>query len=142
MQGKKNYEEKLFTTVKLSSIIPADNFYRKIKREVNFDFIYGKTNQLYGKKGKHSIDPVVFFKLCFLREHEKISSDKKLIDFCKIRLDARYFLGYNIDEKLPAWSTISKTRHNFPLELYTEICDTINFHVEKLGLTGKTSFEK
>lgn len=125
MQGKKTYQEKLFTTIQLSKRIPSNNYYRKMKRLIDFSFIYKKTESLYGKKGKESIDPVVFFKLCLIKKIENISSDRKLIALCRLRLDLLYFLDYNLDEKLPAATTISHTRRNYPEELYNSICEEI-----------------
>ncbi|MCK5856285.1 MAG: transposase [Bacteroidales bacterium] len=125
MQGKKKYEEKLFTAIQLSRRIPSNNYYRKLKRSIDFSFIYKLTESLYGKKGKESLDPVVFFKLCFIRTHENISSDRKLIALCRIRLDLLFFLDYNLDDKLPAPSTVSHTRRYYPDTLFNEICETV-----------------
>ena len=133
MQGKKKYEEKLFTTIQLSRRIPSNNFYRKLKREINFEFIYKLTESLYGKKGKESLDPVVFFKLCLIRNHENVSSYRKLISLCRIRLDLLFFLDYNLDDKLPAASTISHTRLNYPDELYFDICNRIEEQIRELS---------
>ncbi|MCK5847338.1 MAG: transposase [Bacteroidales bacterium] len=126
MQGKKTYEEKLFTTIHLSKRIPSNNYYRKMKRGIDFSFIYKLTEPLYGKKGKESLDPVVFFKLCFIRKQENISSYRKLIALCRIRLDLLFFLDYNLDDKLPAASTVSHTRRNYPDNIFNEICEKID----------------
>lgn len=132
MQGKKKYQEKLFTSIQLSHRIPPNNYYRKLKREIDFHFIYKLTEPLYGKKGKESLDPVVFFKLCLIRKLENISSDRKLIALCRIRLDLLFFLDYNLDDKLPAASTISNTRRNYPDELYYDICYKIEEQIREL----------
>ena len=125
MQGKKKYQEKLFTTIQLSRRIPSNNYYRRLKRNIDFNFIYKLTESLYGKKGKESLDPIVFFKLCYIRKHENISSDRKLIALCRIRLDLLFFLDYNLDDKLPAASTISHTRRIYPDDMFNEICERI-----------------
>ena len=132
MQGKKKYEEKLFTTIQLSRRIPSNNYYRRLKRSIDFNFIYKMTQSIYGKRGKESLDPVVFFKLCLIRKHENISSDRKLISLCRIRLDLLFFLGYNLDEKLPAPGTVSHTRRNYPEDLYESICAKIDEQIEDL----------
>ena len=36
MQGKKQYQEKLFTNFQLSDRVPADNMYRKLKEVLDF----------------------------------------------------------------------------------------------------------
>ena len=131
MQGKKQYEEKLFTSIHLSKRIPSNNYYRKLKRIVNFGFIYKKTESLYGKKGKESLDPVVFFKLCLIRKMESVTSDRKLIALCRLRLDLLFFLDYNLDEKLPAPNTVSHTKRMYPQDLFDEICLELEEQIEK-----------
>ncbi len=93
MQGKKTYQEKIFTSFQLSEHIPKDNFYRRLKSEIDFHFLYSRTEQFYGSSGQKSIDSVVFFKLCLVGYLENIISDRKLIDHCSLRLDILYFLG-------------------------------------------------
>ena len=74
MQGKKDYQEKLFVSVHLSDLVPKENFYRRLKSELNLDFLYQETKQFYGTCGQKSIDPVVFFKMCLVGYLENIIS--------------------------------------------------------------------
>ena len=113
MQGKKEYQEKLFSSFQLSNRVPETNFYRRLKGVLHLDFLYQQTRCYYGTSGQSSIDPVVFFKLCLVGYLENLISDRKLIEHCSMRLDILYFLGYDIDEPLPWHSTISRTRQLF-----------------------------
>ena len=106
MQGKKIYQEKLFSNFQLSSRVPEHNFYRKLKEVLHLDFLYEQTRIYYGSSGQKSIDPVVFFKLCLVGYLENIISDRKLINHASMRMAILYFLGYDIDEELPWHSTI------------------------------------
>jgi transposase len=63
MQGKKDHQEKLFVNFQLSNYVPADNFYRQLKKILDLDFLYKSTSGYYGKEGQKSIDPIVFMKL-------------------------------------------------------------------------------
>ena len=121
MQGKKKYQEKLFTDFRLSDRIPKDNFYRRLKAALDLDFLYPLTKGFYGQSGQKSIDPVVFFKLCLVGYLENIPSDRKLVDHCTMRLDILYFLGYGIDEELPWHSTLSRTRQLYPTAVFEEV---------------------
>ena len=120
MQGKKDYQEKLFAHFQLSDRIPETNFYRRLKEVLDLGFLYRLTKGYYGESGQKSIDPVVFFKLCLVGYLENIISDRKLIDHCSLRLDILYFIGYDIDEELPWHSTISRTRQLFPESVFEE----------------------
>src|SRR5690606_10975489 len=62
MQGKKIYQEKFFNSFSLSSRVPENNFYRRLKGACNFDFLYKLTEDFYGSSGQKSIDPINFKK--------------------------------------------------------------------------------
>ena len=79
MQGKKDYGEKLFLSFQLSERIPENNFYRKLNRILDLQYLYQLTKRYYGDCGQKSIDPVVFFKLCLVGYLENIASDRQLI---------------------------------------------------------------
>ena len=139
MQGKKQYQEKLFTSFHLSQRIPDNNFYRQLYSCMNLDYLYPITKSYYGSCGQKSLDPVVFFKLCIVGYLENIISDRKLIDHCSMRLDILFFLGYDIDEELPWHSTISRTRQLFPEEVFEEVFTNIfKMCVEKGMVSGHT----
>jgi len=121
MQGQKNYSEKLFTNFQLSRRVPENNFYRRLKDVLDLNYLYKSTRRYYGSCGQKSIDPVVFFKLCLVGYLEDISSDRRLIEHCGLRMDILYFLGYDIDEELPWHSTISRTRQLFPVDIFEEM---------------------
>lgn len=121
MQGKKAYQEKLFTNFQLSEYIPQDNFYRKLSKQLDLNFIYNSTAQYYGNEGQKSVDPVVFMKLMLVGYLENINSDRRIIAASRLRLDILYFIGYDIDEELPWHSTLSRTRQLYGEHVFTEL---------------------
>ncbi len=125
MQGKKVYQEKLFTSFQLSHKIPENNFYRRLKQTLKLSFLYKETNRYYGSCGQKSIDPVVFFKLSLVGYLENIISHRQLIDFCSMRMDILYFLGYDIDDEFPWHSTLSRTKQLFPEEVFEKVFERI-----------------
>jgi transposase len=139
MQGKKDYQEKLFANFQLSERVPAHNFYRRLKEILDLNFLYSLTKQYYGSSGQKSIDPVVFFKLCLVGYLENIISDRNLIQHSSMRLDILYFLGYDIDEELPWHSTISRTRQLYPEEVFEQVFTRVlSMCVEKGMVSGHT----
>ena len=100
MQGRKKYQEKLFMSFQLSDHVPEDNFYRRLKDILSLDFLYKTTAGYYGSEGQKSIDPVVFFKLLLIGYLENQPSDRRIINTASMRLDIRYFIGYDLDEEL------------------------------------------
>lgn len=121
MQGIKQRTPKLFYQFSLEEAVPADHPYRRIGRALDLSFLYPSTQDLYGKDGQKSIDPVVFFKICLLGYLNNITSDRALVRYCSDSLAGRWFLGYDIDEPLPVHSTLSRTRALFGPELYEEV---------------------
>ncbi len=59
MQGKKIYQEKLFTDFTLSDRVPKNNFYRRLKAVLDLDYLYKDTRIFHGTCGQKSLDPVV-----------------------------------------------------------------------------------
>jgi transposase len=121
MKGKKNYQEKLFIGFQLSEQIPADNLYRRLNELIDFSFLYKATAKYYGTEGQKSIDPVVFMKLMLAGYLENLNSDRRIINALRLRLDIRYFIGYNLDDELPWHSTLSRTRHLYGEHVFTEL---------------------
>src|SRR4030065_2451794 len=125
MQGNKNNDEKLFYQFNLARRIPEDNFYRRLKGILDLTFLKKKAAPFYGKCGQESIDTVVFFKMLLVGYLENILYDRKLVEFCSMRMDVLYFLNYDIDEPLPWHSTISRTRNFFGKELFEELFNKV-----------------
>jgi len=121
MQGRKDYQEKLFLNFQLSERVPQDNFYRKLKANLDLSYLRKATQSYYGQEGQKSIDPIVFFKLMLIGYLENIVSDRKIIEQASLRMDMLYFLGYDIDEPLPWHSTLSRTRQLYGEELFLEV---------------------
>jgi len=110
MQGRQEIQPKLFYQVNLESLVPQNNYYRKLSDCLDLTFLYKETNHYYGSEGQESIDPVVFFKMLLVGYLNNINSDRKLVEYCANSLDARLFIKYDLDEPLPWHSTISRTR--------------------------------
>ena len=138
MQGKKHYQEKLFTNFQLSDRVPSDNMYRKLKEVLDLQFLYAATAKYYGKDGQKSIDPVVFFKLLLVGYLENQPSDRRIVHMASMRLDILYFIGYNIDEDLPWHSTLSRTRQLYDEDIFNQLFkQVLKQCIDKGMLTGK-----
>jgi transposase len=121
MQGKKDHQEKLFIQFQLSNYVPADNFYRRLKKLLKLEFVYQSTLKHYGKEGQKSIDPVVFMKLMLVGYLENVTSDRRIVSTSGMRMDILYFLGYDLGEDLPCHSTLSRTRKFYGEEQFVNL---------------------
>ena len=139
MQGRKNYSEKLFVSFQLSERVSKENFYRRLGETLDLQFLYKDTRELYGKTGNPSIDPVVFFKLMLTGYLENITSDRRLVEHCSMRMDILYFLEYDIDEQLPWHSTVSRTRQLYPADVFDTLFNKVfTMCVQKGMVSGHT----
>lgn len=139
MLGKKDYQEKLFLSFSLSQRIPENNFYRRLKKILDLQFVRAMARPYYGNEGQKSIDPTVFFRLMLVGYLENIISDRKLIEHVSMRMDLLYFIDYDIDDPLPWHSTISRTRKLLPDSIFEEAFDRVlQMCVEKGMVAGHT----
>ena len=112
-------------TITLEQLVPPDNFYRRLKKVMDLNWLYKATTKYYGQEGQESIDPVVFFKMCLTGYINNIISDRKLAEYCADSLGIRLFLGYDIDEALPWHSTISRTRQLYGEEVFKQLFEQV-----------------
>lgn len=137
MQGTKSFQPKMFVNFRLDEHIPTDNFYRLLKGLLDLSFIKKKTQFCYARKmGRPSLDPIVFFKIVLCGYLENICSDRALERMINMRLDLRFFLGYDLDEKIPDHSTICKTRQRIPKEVFDDVFNHILGLCVNNGLVG------
>jgi transposase len=138
MQGRKDLSPKIMYQVHLDMLVPQDNFYRKLDAALNLHFLYKATSKYYGSEGNESIDPVVFFKIILVGYFNNINSDRQLLRHCSNCLDVRLFLRYDIDEELPWFSTISRTRQLYGEEVFITLFKKIlSLCVDKGMVRGK-----
>ncbi len=98
-------------TVILEELVPADHLLRKIRKTIDFSFIYEKTKGLYcPDNGRPAIDPIKLFKILFIGYLFGIRSERQIIQEIQVNVAYRWFLGYNLTDKIPDASTISQNR--------------------------------
>jgi transposase len=136
MQGHKQFVDKVVLRFRLSERVPPQNFYRRLRDVLDWEFLRTQTRPIYSHTGHPSLDPVVFFKLVLVGKLENIVSDRRLIEQCALRLDILYFLGYEVDEDLPWHSTISRTRQLYPAAVFEYLFDQVFAQCVAAGLVA------
>ncbi len=112
--------------VSLEDLVPKDNFYRHVEAKLDLSFVRELVQDCYSSRmGRPSIDPVVFFKLQLIMFFEGIRSERQLMDMAAMRLDHRWYIGYDLDEKVPDHSSLSKIRDRYGLETFLAFFDKI-----------------
>ena len=141
MLGKKSYKPKLFYTISLEELVPAGHDLRQILRVVDVSFVRSLVKERYSYTGQPSVDPEVIVKLLFLGYYYSILSERQLAKRVETDLAFRWFLGYDLDEKVPTHSVLSKARDRYGVEIFQNIFDRIVEQCIKAGLVeGKQAF--
>ena len=100
-----------FEIVCLEDFIPKDHLLRKIKKYVDFSFIYDIVSHLYSPNtGRPAIDPILLIKMLLVGYLYGIRSERQLEQEIKVNMAYRWFLGLGISGKVPHHSTISFNR--------------------------------
>src|SRR5690606_2236364 len=95
--------------VTIDDLVPADHLVRKIEASIDFDFIYDLVETYYSKdQGRPSIDPVVLIKIALIQYIFGIRSMRQTIKEIETNVAYRWFLGYDLLEKIPHFSTFGK----------------------------------
>ncbi len=118
MLGHKPRVFKLHPEVCLNDLVPQDNYYFQVEECLDLDFVRDLVCGLYSDTGRPSIDPVVFFKLQLIAFFEGIRSDRQLMETVNMRLDHRWYIGYDLGESVPDHSSLSKIRERYGLEIF------------------------
>ena len=77
MMGKQSGQIQM-AILDIDSMIPENHLLRRIKKYVNFDFIYEKAAPYYSHVGRKSIDPVVLIKMLLIGYLYGIKSERRL----------------------------------------------------------------
>ncbi len=119
MMGIKEREFRpLPDNLSLEELVPKDNFYRRLEQWLDLSFIRELVADRYATVGRHSVDPVVFFRLQLVMFFEGIRSERELMKIASDRLSVRWYLGYDLHEPLPDHSSLTRIRERYGLEIF------------------------
>lgn len=100
-------EQIQYTSVEM--LIPENHLLRQIEQVVDFDFVYPLVEDMYSPdKGRPGIDPVVLVKIVLLQYLYGIRSMRQTIEEIRFNVAYRWFLGYDLYESPPHFSTFGK----------------------------------
>ncbi len=120
MMGKQPpRQSKLFYTgLNLEKRIRSNHPLRRIRKAIDFEFIYDEVEEKYGRNGNVSVPPPVILKLMLLLVFYNVRSERELMDTLPERLDWLWFLGYDLDADIPDHSVLSKARRRWGPDVF------------------------
>src|SRR5215204_919229 len=121
-------------TVSLEELVPADDFYRHLDRVLDLAFVRDLVRDTYALAGRRSIDPVVFFRLQLILFCEGLRSERQLLRVVADRLSLRWYLGYDLGERLPDHSSLTRIRDRYGLEVFRRFFEAVVERCQAAGL--------
>lgn len=106
----------------LEAFIPEDHHIRRLNKVLDLNFVHEAVRGHYCQdNGRPSIDPEVIIRLFLLQAIEGIGHVRDLIRQVQVNLAYRWFIGYDLDEKLPDHSTLSRALDRFGDKVFDEL---------------------
>jgi transposase/uncharacterized protein (UPF0179 family) len=128
-------QNKLFyTAINLEQRVRKNHILRKVKRYIDFDFIYNEVKDKYGINGNESVAPPVILKMMLLLTFYDVRSERELALTLPERLDWLWFLDYDIDAEIPNHSVLSKARARWGVEAFKAFFERIVWQCAQAGL--------
>jgi len=110
MLDRKNSVQGKVVVTTLEALMPQEHFLRDLEKYIDFSFVYERVKHLYSSVGRPAIDPVVLVKMLLIGFLYGIDSERKIEREAQVNIAYRWFLGIDLDERIPDHSTISQTR--------------------------------
>jgi transposase len=136
MMGRQpKVQNKLFyTAVNLEQRVRKNHILRKVKNNIDFDFIYNEVKDKYGINGNESVAPPVILKMMLLLIFYNVRSERELVLTIPERIDWLWFLDYDIDDEIPNHSVLSKARARWGVETFKTFFEYIVWQCQQAGL--------
>ena len=117
-----------FSVVCIEDLVPQNHLLRKIERVIDWSFIYDLVKEKYSPDfGRPSVDPVILIKIVLIQYLYGIRSMRQTIREIEVNLAYRWFLGLDMYDKVPHFSTFGKnyTRRFKGTDLFEQIFSKI-----------------
>ena len=113
--------------VDIDELVPQDHLLRKVENVMDYDWLYERLSPFYcHDNGRDGTDPVVLIKTVLIQHLFGIASLRQTHQRINDTISYRWFLGYNLLDKIPHFATVSYAFcKRFPPELASEIFEHI-----------------
>lgn len=141
---KKHRQQKLWVETQALAKAPGHPFYErlaKILKKHDFDsFVEERCQAFYAETmGRPSLPPAIYFRLLLIGFFEGIDSERGIAWRLADSISLRGFLGYELSDKTPNHSTISRTRRLIDVETHDAVLTWVLQRLAKAKLLkGKT----
>jgi len=139
MQGRQEYQPKLFSIVDFEQLIPKHHFLRKVDKILDLSFVRKLTKDHYCMdNGRPSIDPELFFRLVLIGYFYGISSDRQLCEEAQYNLAYRWFCRLSLEDAIPNHSSMTRIRDRLGEEIFKRVFEEVVELCQRHGLVEGT----
>jgi len=137
---QKRWQEDLFVTGPLSSLIPDDHILKQVDKVLDLSWLRKEVADLYcSNNGRPSVDPESALRLMLAGFFQGVVHDRKLMREAQVNLAIRWFAGYRLDDKLPDHSSLTKIRQRWGTERFKKIfLKTVQSCIDANLVSGET----
>jgi transposase len=115
-------------------LIPSDDYFSKIDKEFDFDFIRDEVKGFYCEdNGRPAKDPVQMFKACLVQRLKGLT-DPEMETAAKYDIRIKHFLGISIDDYGFDYSTIWRFRERLGSNTFETIFNKILSQIVEKGI--------
>lgn len=139
MLRKNDGKQTKMELVILDELVPQDHLLRKIDNTIDFSFINEICAPYYCENnGRPAIEPETLFRMLFIGYLYGIRSERRLVEEVKVNIAYRWFIGYNLEDKIPDASVIwqNRLRRFNGTDIPQQIFDNIVRQAMSYGLVG------
>jgi transposase len=133
-QAKGQQLKMFYPGLSLERRVRPDHPLRRVKKLVDFDFIYQEVAPCYGVNGNVSVPPPVILKLMLLLVFYNVRSERELMATLPERLDWLWFIDFDLDDEIPGHSVLSKARSRWGTAAFKHFFERIVWQCVAAGL--------
>lgn len=136
---KQKKQNKFLSKAIYQELVPENSFWRKVNELVDWDKWTKSLEKLYKNDngGNSNWSPKIMLKILLIQRVYN-TSDRKTQELCTQNIMVKYFLGLEVQEGAPDYSTISKFRSGilkeYGAEFYEEFFEEILVRLQEKGL--------
>jgi transposase len=120
--------------VNLEKRVRDDHPLRRINQVLDLSFVRKQVAHTYGRRGNKSVPPEVIIRMMLLLFLDDIKSERELMRIIPERLDYLWFLGYDLDDRVPDHSVLSKARKRWGKEVFISLFSRVVQQCVEAGL--------
>lgn len=140
MLGKqRRVQSEFFVACSLGDLVPDEYVLKRADCILDLSWFRAEVAPLYSQKGRASIDPESALRLMLAGFFLGISSDRRLMSEASMHLGIRWFAGYEMHEKLPDHSSLTRLRQRWGADLFQKVFNHTVQQCIKAGLVSKTT---